>query len=446
MKLSLEIDILDETTQYLTNTKPNKLIKELIKTIFKQISHENSTDLEKKIIMKQEDLKSLIQKLEKLDPNDVKELEKKQPIYSESLIFFESPLDFYISRRMIGKNLERLKNYPPSQFEALFSIVFEIANDSEKIYEGRSTNPNESYMSTRIMFIPKRIDAKDQFTMRAMWAVLQRESPNWKSKILNRLGFRISNSHFEREKEHYQQRVQNSLRATQKKNIQRRWENKPYYRKVMQEQKEINEKESENKTRKKPWKCRNFKCTISFQTEKNRNIHELKCKNWEYGKNFREGQRPIVLKKRKRKKKKSTVITKQGDSEFKWHDMRKRNKNGKIVRKRIVFARNIRREEKTLEKKIESDEQQQFYNIDSDDDLTFEELSDENGIEENSKVLILDPEKQWNLGWIHCGNLLTRYSSPNLKVSLSNDQLEEKENKRLNTVSFTFKAQNFNEI
>eukprot|EP01155_Anaeramoeba_flamelloides_P017098 Anaeramoba_flamelloidesa566736_422.p3 GENE.a566736_422~~a566736_422.p3 ORF type:complete len:139 (+),score=46.53 a566736_422:2333-2749(+) len=112
--------------------------------------------------------------------------------------------------------------------------------------------------------------------------------------------------------------------------------------------------------------------------------------------------------------------------------MRKRNKNGKIVRKRIVFARNIRREEKTLEKKIESDEQQQFYNIDSDDDLTFEELSDENGIEENSKVLILDPEKQWNLGWIHYGNLLTRYSSPNLKVSLPNGQLEEKENKRLN--------------
>eukprot|EP01155_Anaeramoeba_flamelloides_P017097 Anaeramoba_flamelloidesa566736_422.p1 GENE.a566736_422~~a566736_422.p1 ORF type:complete len:321 (+),score=75.94 a566736_422:1374-2336(+) len=317
MKLSLEIDILDETTQYLTNTKPNKLIKELIKTIFKQILHENSTDLEKKIIMKQEDLKSLIRKLQKLDPNDVKELEKNQPIYSESLIFFEIPLDFYISRRMIGKNLERLKNYPPSQFEALFSIVFEMANDSEKIYEGRSTNPNESYMSTRIMFIPKRIDAKDQFTMRAMWAVLQRESPNWKSKILNRVGFRISNSHFEREKEHYQQRVQNSLRATQKKYIQRRWENKPYYRKVMQEQKEINEKDSENKTQKKPWKCRNFKCTISFQTEKNRNINELKCKNWEYGKNFREGQRPIVLKKRKRKKKKSTVITKQGDNEFK---------------------------------------------------------------------------------------------------------------------------------
>ncbi|KAJ3437803.1 hypothetical protein M0812_16973 [Anaeramoeba flamelloides] len=317
MKLSLEIDILDETTQYLTNTKPNKLIKELIKTIFKQISHENSTDLEKKIIMKQEDLKSLIRKLEKLDPNDVKELEKNQPIYSESLIFFESPLDFYISRRMIGKNLERLKNYPPSQFEALFSIVFEIANDSEKIYEGRSTNPNESYMSTRIMFIPKRIDAKDQFTMRAMWAVLQRESPNWKSKILNRLGFRISNSHFEREKEHYQQRVHNSLRATQKNNIQ----------------------------------------SVSLLRHK--------------------------LSTRFKAQKKSQIKAQNSNSN-------------------------------------------------SDDDLTFEELSDENGIEENSKVLILDPEKQWNLGWIHYGNLLTRYSSPNLKVSLPNDQLEEKENKRLN--------------
>ncbi|KAJ3449828.1 autophagy-related protein [Anaeramoeba flamelloides] len=55
-----------------------------------------------------------------------------------------------------------------------------------------STNKCESFMNSRIKFIDKRIDSSKQWEMRCQFSVLNRELPEWRTILMDQIGFTIN--------------------------------------------------------------------------------------------------------------------------------------------------------------------------------------------------------------------------------------------------------------
>ncbi|KAJ6237044.1 hypothetical protein M0813_03451 [Anaeramoeba flamelloides] len=89
--------------------------------------------------------------------------------------------------------IEEEKSFQLSpQLIELSNLIDELSDRSEVFFTAGSTNKNESFMNSRTKFIEKRINAVKQWEMRCQFSALNRELPEWKTILMDTLGFKIN--------------------------------------------------------------------------------------------------------------------------------------------------------------------------------------------------------------------------------------------------------------
>ncbi|KAJ6244105.1 hypothetical protein M0813_21369 [Anaeramoeba flamelloides] len=171
----------------ITEKKDLEVLKSGIRKEFDeylQVLDDNLKKTEKKIIQ------GLFAGEEKQYWEDVcNALQEKINYFSKIRILFVPTPDQYFTQYEVEN--ESKYNLTP-QFIELKNLIFKIVNKAEMYVTAYSTNKCESFMNSRTKFIDKRIDSSKQWEMRCQFSVLNRELPEWRTILMDQIGFTIN--------------------------------------------------------------------------------------------------------------------------------------------------------------------------------------------------------------------------------------------------------------
>ncbi|KAJ6234922.1 hypothetical protein M0813_28899 [Anaeramoeba flamelloides] len=187
----------------------------------------------------------------------------------------ENNLEYVQESEIENQNLYSLS----PQLIQLNEIIDGIANRSEEFYNAGSTNKNESFMNSRTKFVEKRFNITKQWEMRCQFSALNRELPEWKTILMDKLGFKINlpqiiSQHKKNLEKDYEKIRQNTQEYKNNRFIRR-------LKKSTNEKKRIEDgyyifkkKLKQNSLIKPKYYCR-YECSTSYKTELSRLIHEI---------------------------------------------------------------------------------------------------------------------------------------------------------------------------
>ncbi|KAJ6228277.1 hypothetical protein M0813_09105 [Anaeramoeba flamelloides] len=148
------------------------------------ILENNKEILEKKLLSKNEtkrDRKHWKHVIDEINQKYNYFFEKKVNLYNNNINFLQE------------SEIEEEKSFQLSpQLIELSNLIDELSDRSEVFFTAGSTNKNESFMNSRTKFIEKRINAVKQWEMRCQFSALNRELPEWKTILMDTLGFKIN--------------------------------------------------------------------------------------------------------------------------------------------------------------------------------------------------------------------------------------------------------------
>ncbi|KAJ3424021.1 hypothetical protein M0812_29653 [Anaeramoeba flamelloides] len=235
-----------------------------------QVLDDNLKKTEKKIIQ------GLFADEEKQYWEDVcNALQEKINYFSKIRILFVPTPDQYFTQYEIEN--ESKYNLTP-QFIELKNLIFKIVNKAEMYVTAYSTNKCESFMNSRTKFIDKRIDSSKQWEMRCQFSVLNRELPEWRTILMDQIGFTINLP-----------QMVSQFQKNREKEYEKERQTKPEYIKYryQQKNKKFHRRDGEianggykfkdanvNKTiYKKKFRCRS--CSSRYSIELSRILHEI---------------------------------------------------------------------------------------------------------------------------------------------------------------------------
>ncbi|KAJ6226057.1 hypothetical protein M0813_01025 [Anaeramoeba flamelloides] len=196
--------------------------------------------------------------------------------FEKKINLYNNNINFYQESEIEDESLFKLS----PQLIELSNLIDEISDRSEEFFTAGSTNKNESFMNSRTKFIEKRINAAKQWEMRCQFSALNRELPEWKTILMDTLGFKINlpqiisqyNKNLEKQYEKYRQNTdeykkQRLIRKVKKiANKKRRKEEGRYLFK--------DDEDDENLKKNRKFSCR-YECTTLYKTKLSRLIHEI---------------------------------------------------------------------------------------------------------------------------------------------------------------------------
>ncbi|KAJ6241296.1 hypothetical protein M0813_23488 [Anaeramoeba flamelloides] len=199
------------------------------------------------------------------------------------IIFFEKKVNLYNNNInfLQESEIEEEKSFQLSpQLIELSNLIDELSDRSEVFFTTGSTNKNESFMNSRTKFIEKRINAVKQWEMRCQFSALNRELPEWKTILMDTLGFKINlpqiiSQHNKNVEKQYEKVRQNTSEYKKGRFI-RKLKN---YSKENRRKEEGHylfkgKKDDENSKINKKYSCR-YECTTLYKTQLSRLIHEI---------------------------------------------------------------------------------------------------------------------------------------------------------------------------
>ncbi|KAJ6244477.1 hypothetical protein M0813_21062 [Anaeramoeba flamelloides] len=202
--------------------------------------------------------------------------DKYNYFFEKKINLYNNNINFYQESEIEDESLFKLS----PQLIELSNLIDEISDRSEEFFTAGSTNKNESFMNSRTKFIEKRINAAKQWEMRYQFSALNRELPEWKTILMDTLGFKINlpqiisqyNKNLEKQYEKYRQNTdeykkQRLIRKVKKiANKKRRKEEGRYLFK--------DDEDDENLKKNRKFSCR-YECTTLYKTKLSRLIHEI---------------------------------------------------------------------------------------------------------------------------------------------------------------------------
>ncbi|KAJ6245174.1 hypothetical protein M0813_02287 [Anaeramoeba flamelloides] len=253
------------------------LIEKKIKIQNNISNYLNILNNNKEILQKKLQFKNGAKRERKNWKHVINEINNKYNYFFEKKInLYNNNINFYQESEIEDESLFKLS----PQLIELSNLIDEISDRSEEFFTAGSTNKNESFMNLRTKFIEKRINAAKQWEMRCQFSALNRELPEWKTILMDTLGFKINlpqiisqyNKNLEKQYEKYRQNTdeykkQRLIRKVKKiANKKRRKEEGRYLFK--------DDEDDENLKKNRKFSCR-YECTTLYKTKLSRLIHEI---------------------------------------------------------------------------------------------------------------------------------------------------------------------------
>ncbi|KAJ6253352.1 hypothetical protein M0813_01398 [Anaeramoeba flamelloides] len=231
----------------------------------------NIKNIKKKLIfkkqMKNEEKLHLEQVLNVINNKFNYFYEKNISLYHDNIHFFQES----------EKEEEEKYSLTPQLIE-LSNLIDELSERAEEFFTSGSTNKNESFMNSRTKFIEKRINSRKQWEMRCQFSALNRELPEWKTILMDQLGFTINlpqiisqhKKNTEKDYEKIRQNTQEYKRGRFGRKI-KKFTNK---NKIEEEGRYLFKNKKGNPEIKKKFSCR-YLCITQYKTKLSRLIHEI---------------------------------------------------------------------------------------------------------------------------------------------------------------------------
>ncbi|KAJ3426455.1 hypothetical protein M0812_28911 [Anaeramoeba flamelloides] len=113
---------------------------------------------------------------------------KKDFFFIKKLKLYQNNIEFVQESEIENRELYSLS----PQLIELSDIINKLSDRSEEIFKSGSTNKCESFMNSRTKFVEKRFNITKQWEMRCQFSALNRELPEWKTILMEQLGFQIN--------------------------------------------------------------------------------------------------------------------------------------------------------------------------------------------------------------------------------------------------------------
>ncbi|KAJ6234851.1 hypothetical protein M0813_28828 [Anaeramoeba flamelloides] len=164
------------------------------------------------------------------------------------------------------------------QLIELSNLIDELSDRAEEFFTSGSTNKNESFMNSRTKFIEKRINSRKQWEMRCQFSALNRELPEWKTILMDQLGFTINLpqiiSQYKKNTEKDYEKIRQNTQEYKRGRFGRKIKKFTNKNRIEEEGRYLFKNKNENTEIKKKFSCR-YLCITQYKTKLSRLIHEI---------------------------------------------------------------------------------------------------------------------------------------------------------------------------
>ncbi|KAJ6234329.1 hypothetical protein M0813_04132 [Anaeramoeba flamelloides] len=225
----------------------------------------NKFNLKKK--MKKEDKVHLKKVLHEIIDKYNYFFEKKINLYHNNIVFIQES----------EKEEEEKYSLTPQLIE-LSNLIDELSDRAEEFFKAGSTNKNESFMNSRTKFIEKRINSRKQWEMRCQFSALNRELPQWKTILMDQLGFKINLpqiiSQYKKNTEKDYEKIRQNTQEYKTGRFVRKIKKYSNKKRIEEEGHYLFKDDNKNSKTKKKVSCR-YDCSNQYKTKLSRLIHEI---------------------------------------------------------------------------------------------------------------------------------------------------------------------------
>ncbi|KAJ6238258.1 hypothetical protein M0813_26226 [Anaeramoeba flamelloides] len=113
---------------------------------------------------------------------------KRDFFFLKKINLYQNNIEFVQESEIENQELYSLS----PQLIELNDIIDRLSERSVEFFQSGSTNKCESFMNSRTKFVEKRLNITKQWEMRCQFSALNRELPEWKTILMEQLGFQIN--------------------------------------------------------------------------------------------------------------------------------------------------------------------------------------------------------------------------------------------------------------